>query len=147
MGEHKYSKILKNFDVYSYYLGINVGFAEVVGAGCKKLALSTPLNEQELNVLLKPTEMAAEDYNAKIFVEKDFLITKLFPENLTKGKNVIFIAANNSVLNDYHNLKQIKAKAIKENNLSQVEDDIAWQFGKLLSYSEEKIGKLIKKNG
>ncbi|MBN1682999.1 hypothetical protein JW865_05550 [Candidatus Bathyarchaeota archaeon] len=146
MTNHKLAKYLEGFDTYSYYLGINAGFAEVVGAGCKKLALSSPLTQSELDILLKPTEIVAQEYNVKIFVEKDFLTTKLFPPELTEGKSVIFLAADDLVLEEYHNLKNMKEKSIKENNLLNVEEEIAWKFGKLLSYSPEKIRSLIIKN-
>jgi hypothetical protein len=47
MEEHRFGKHLKDFDLDSYYLGMNYAFIEVVASGCKRLALSPPLTEEE----------------------------------------------------------------------------------------------------
>ena len=50
------------------------------------------------------------------------------------------------MLDDYFALKKLKQKAIDEGQLAEVEREIAWKFGKLLSYSEKNIERLILEN-
>ena len=59
---------------------------------------------------------------------------------------VIFIAQNKKVLDDYFALKKLKQQAIDEGRLEEVEIEIAWTFGKLLSYSDEYISQLISEH-
>ena len=65
MSNHHLSKILPDFNIYSYYAGINMAFAEVVGLGCKQLALSSPYSREVAEKMLPATEHAANEYNCK----------------------------------------------------------------------------------
>jgi hypothetical protein len=49
------------------------------------------------------------------------------------------------VLDEYLALKAFKAKAEKEGKLAGVEEEIARKFGKLLSYTDETIDKMLAK--
>lgn len=142
----KLSEMIENFDLYSYYAGATFAASEFVSAGCKKLALSSTYTEEDLAVMLEPTKMATTQYNLPYYVEKDFLTTPLFSTELTSNKTVICIAQNQKVLDDYFALKKIKQQAINEGRLAEVEIEIAWKFGKLLSYSDEYISQLISEH-
>ena len=119
--------------------------AEIVSYDIKKIALSPPYSEDELEVMLEVTKMAADEYGLPIYVEKDFLTTLLFDESLTKGKSVIFIARNQSVLDEYFALKDLKRKAMEEGRLDKVQKELAWSFGRLLSYSDSAIRRLLSR--
>ncbi len=140
---HKLSPIIDGFHIYSYYAGSAFTAAEFVGAGCKKLAISPTYNPRELKIMLEPTKMAALEYDLPIYVEDEFLTTKLFDPNLTANRTVIFIAQNQNVLDQYFALKNLKKKAIADGRLAELEEKIAWEFGRLLSYSDDKIKKLL----
>lgn len=140
---HKLSKIINGFHLYSYYAGTAFMAAEVVSYDCKQLALSPPYTEAELAIMLKPTQMAADEYGLPIYVEKDFLTTKLFDEEQTQGKIVILIARNQEVIDKYFELKEFKKAAVAKGNLHEVEEELAWRFGRLLSYSDEAIRRLL----
>lgn len=140
---HKLSPIIDGFHIYSYYAGSAFTAAEFVGAGCKKLAISPTYNPRELKIMLEPTKMAALEYDLPIYVEDEFLTTKLFDPDLTANKTVIFIAQNQNVLDQYFALKDLKKKAIADGRLAELEEKIAWEFGRLLSYSDDKIKKLL----
>ena len=142
----KLSEMIENFNLHSYYAGATFAASEFVSAGCKKLALSAAYTEEELAVMMEPTKLATTKYNLPFYVEKDFLTTPLFSTDLTKNKTVIFIAQNQKVLDDYFALKKLKQQAIDEGRLEEVEIEIAWKFGKLLSYSDEYISQLISEH-
>jgi len=143
--QHKLSGVIKGFHLESYYAGTAFMAAEVVSYDIKKIALSPPYSKEELEVMLEVTQMAADEYDLPIYVEKDFLTTLLFDENLTKGKSVIFIARNQKVLEEYFALKELKQEAIEDGRLEKVQKELAWSFGRLLSYSDSAIRRLLSK--
>ncbi|MCW4049190.1 MAG: hypothetical protein NWE89_05575 [Candidatus Bathyarchaeota archaeon] len=147
MIDHPLSKIIKGFDLDSYHAGINTAFAEVVGAGCKKLALSSTYSSEQAERMLEPTRHAAEEYGAKLYVETDLLVSKLFPRDIAKGKTVILIAQSQDVLDEYMELKRLKEESNRKKNPEDLELEIARKFGALLSYSKEKIDELLAKHG
>jgi len=146
MSEHKLSRVIEGFDLHSYYAGVNFTFAEVVSLGCKRLALSSPYTDEELEALLEPTRMAAGEYGTPIYVERDLLTTRLFDPALTEGRSVILIAQNQGVIDEYLALKELKAKAVEEGRLGEVEEEVAWRLGRLLSYSDEVIERLLARS-
>jgi hypothetical protein len=143
MSDHPLSKIIHGFDIKSYYAGINTAFAEVVGAGCKKLALSSPYSHQMALKMLPITQHAANEYNIVLMVETDLLVTLLFPHDIAKNKTVILIAHDQSVLDEYINLKKLKKQSNEEGNPENKEQEIAKRFGALLSYDTYTINRLI----
>jgi len=144
---HPLSKIIPGFNLHSYYAGINMAFAEVVGAGCKQLALSSPYSHEMAQEMLEASEYAATEYNVELMVEPDLLVTKLFPHDIAKDKTVILIAHDTSVLDEYKMLKKMKKYSNEEGNPDDLEVEIAQRLGKLLSYDEATINRLLEKNG
>jgi len=147
MTDHPLSKVLPNFDLHSYHAGINMAFSEVVGAGCKLLALSSPYSSEYAEEMLGATKHAAEEYNTLLYVEPDLLVTKLFPKDIAKDKTVILIAHDQSVLDEYHALKKLKIESDEKGNPDEIEDEIARRFGVLLSYDEVTLERLLAKHG
>jgi hypothetical protein len=147
MSNHPLSKIVPDFNIYSYYAGINMAFAEVVGFGCKQLALSSPYSREVAESMIPATEHAAKEYNCKLLVEPDLLVSKLFPRDIAKDKTVILIAHDQSVLDEYMTLKKLRQKSDEKGNPEDLEYEIAQRFGALLSYDEQTINRLIAKNG
>jgi hypothetical protein len=143
MSSHALVEIIEGFDLHSYYAGITMAFAEVVGAGCKKLALSSPYSHKMADEMLPASRYAAEEYNVKLMVEPELLITRLFPRDVAKDKTVILIAHDQSVLDEYMVLKKLKEQSNKKSNPEKLELEIARRFGELLSYDEETINRLI----
>jgi hypothetical protein len=139
--------MIEGFDLVSYYAGINMAFAEVVGAGCKRLALSSPYDPELAEKMMEPTRVAAETYGVELNVETDLLVSKLFPEDIAKDKTVIMIAQSREVLNEYARLKEMKRESAARGHPAEMELNFARAFGRLLSYSEEKIEALIEKYG
>lgn len=147
MSDHPLSKILQSFDSHSYHAGINMAFAEVVGAGCKRLALSATYSHEYAKEMMAATEYAAKEYGVLLQVESDLLVSKLFPEDIAKDKTVILIAQNQGVLDEYTSLKAMKEESNRKGNPDEVEFEIARRWGKLLSYDDAKIEQLLSKHG
>lgn len=143
---HPLSQVVENFHLYSFYAGTMSTAAEFVSYGCKQLALSPTMSEAQVSDLIKVAETEAKKYGIPIFIEKDLLVTKLFSPTIAKGKTVILFAYKQDVLDKYHTLKEMRKKAENEGRLAEVEDEIAWQFGRLLSYTDETIQRLLSED-
>jgi hypothetical protein len=138
---------VKGFHALSYYAGINTAFAEVVAAGCKRLALSSPYDKATAALMRGPTRASAEEYGVKLLEEEDLLVTRLFPRDIAAGKTVFLIAHDEGVLAEYEGLKETKKRSDAQGNPDEAEEEIAWRFGRLLSYSDEKIRALLSRHG
>ena len=147
MSNHPLNEIISGFDLQSYYAGITMAFAEVVGAGCKRLALSSPYCHEMAEKMIPVSELAAKEYNVVLMVELELLVTKLFPSDVAKDKTVILIAHDQSVLDEYKALKKLKEKSDEEGNQEKLENEIAKRFGLLLSYDEGTINRLLSVQG
>lgn len=146
MSENRLAEYIKRFDLESYYSGVIMAFSEVVGAGCKKLALSNPYSEKMAHRMQLIADLAAEEYGVKTLQEPDLIETKLFPSDVAKNKIVIMIAQTQDVLDEYMKLKKMKRDSDIEGNPEKLEKLIAERFGRLLSYSDKKIEELMKAN-
>ena len=141
--EHPASEMIRGFHLLSYYAGTISTSAEFVSYGCKKLALSTTLSDEELSVLLPHAQKKADEFGIPIYVEKDLLVTKLFNPLIAQGKTVILFAYNRDVLDEYFAIKAFRNKSIEEGKLADMEEEIAWRFGRLLSYTDDAIERLL----
>lgn len=147
MTDHPLGKIVPTFDLHSYHAGINMAFAEVVGAGCKRLALSATYSHEFAKEMMAATEYSAKEYNVLLHVEDKLLVTKLFPADVAKDKTVIMILQNQEVLDEYLALKKLKEESNTKGNPDEIEFEIARKFGKLLSYDDASIERLLSKHG
>ena len=95
-------RIIEDFNLVSYHAGINTTFAEVVGAGCKKLALSSPYEPWLADKMMEPTKSSVDKYGVLLEVEDDLITTLLFPKTIAEGKIVFLIAQSDTILSDYH---------------------------------------------
>ena len=138
---------VKGFHTLSYYAGINTAFAEVVAAGCKRLTLSSPYDTATAALMRGPTRASAEEYGVKLLEEEDLLVTWLFPRDIAAEKTVFLIAHDEGVLAEYAGLKEMKKRSDAQGNPDEAEVEIAWRFGRLLSYSDEKIRSLLSRHG
>lgn len=60
---------------------------------------------------------------------------------------MILIAKDPSTFEEYDALKKLKIKSDSKGNPEDIELEIAFRFGKLLSYDDEKNRTLIDKSG
>lgn len=140
---------MESIDTFSYQCGVIDGFNEMVRAGVKALALSHPVDtEAERDALIPFSKQICRAYGTKLYPENDPLLTDLFPCALNQGKFLILFYREDHILEQYIRLKDRKAALVAEGayfggNRSR----IAWEYGRLLSYSDEAIRRLIHENG
>ena len=130
-------------DQRSYSLGGIGAFAEMVGAGVKKLALSGAQDPAEMDVIFQEAVRIASENGAEIYRETDFLVTDLFSSSITDGKHVLLICSE-ATRQEYMDLKQMKRQLEESGQYDEAaRENIARRMGGLLSYSEEKINSLL----
>ncbi|MFC1660767.1 hypothetical protein ACFL3S_04760 [Gemmatimonadota bacterium] len=134
----------RTIDQRSYTLGGIGAFAEMVNAGVKKLALSAPLSPDEMDALMEEAERIVGSHDVDVFRETDFLVTDLFPADLTEGKHVLLICRGET-RQEYLDLKAEKQRLIDSGMYDEAARlRVARRFGALLSYSEDKIEALLE---
>ena len=139
---------MQNIDPYSYQCGVIDCFNEMVRSGVKALALSHPMDSAaERDALIPFARSCCHQYGNQLYIEDTPLLTDLFPLSLNQGKfNILFYRAGH-ILDQYLRLKERKANLVAERayfggNRSQ----LAWEYGRLLSYPDEAIRRLISDN-
>ena len=139
---------MKTIDTYSYKLGAADCFCEMVQAGVKKIALAHPCDtREERDSFHEGYEKLCQEYHVKQYDEDEGFITDLFPVSMNKDRfNVIFYQ-DDAVLQEYLDLKEEKRQAQENGTYTpQKRLDIAWRYGKLLSYTDEGIQQLLDEN-
>ena len=138
---------MKTLDHFSYELGAADCFCEMVRAGVKRLALAHPCDSpQERDQYLPYFEELCRKYGVKLYVEDEAFLTDLFPLSLNQGKYNALFYQEGSALQEYLALKGEKKAALAQGTYGQARRDIAWRFGKLLSYTDEGIRRLLESN-
>jgi len=131
-------------DRISFQLGMINCFVEMVACGVKKLALSPPISPHEYKLIGKASEETVKGFGIKSYLEKSLLITDLQPAEFTRGKWSILYYENDDVLNTYLALKKRKRELEQSDRYDvKVRKEISQEFGRLLSYPEEKIVEKI----
>lgn len=139
---------MRKIDSFSYKLGAADCFCEMVRAGVKKIALAHPCDSrEERDGFLPEFEKLCAEYGVKLYCEDEGFLTDLFPTALNKNRfNVIFYQEE-AVLQEYLDLKEEKRRAWEAGAYTpEKRHDIAWRYGKLLSYTDEGIGRLLESN-
>jgi hypothetical protein len=133
-----------DIDRKSFELGVITAFAEVVSLGVKKLALSSPLAPDEYDELNEAAEHIVEKYGISSWLEKDFLVTDLFAEDIARDRYVLFLYADDGVLEEYLALKRRKKELEDSGGYdATARREIAFAFGRLLSYPDGKISEML----
>jgi len=131
-------------DWASFELGTIFSFCEMVKAGAKKLALGPPVKPADYEKIREGSEQIVKKFGVKTFLEKDFLMTDLFPGEAANGEWVPFYYADNDVYEKYVALKKRKQQLVKAGTYQgPARKEIAREFGRLLSYPEWKIDELL----
>ena len=134
----------QSIDQRSYRLGSIGAFAEMVDAGVKNLALSAPMPPGEMDALMEDARRIAAEHGVEVYRETDFLVTDLFPSELTDGMDVLVICGA-PTLQEYLDLKAAREHLVSSGEYArEARLEIARRFGALLSYSDEKIAALLE---
>ena len=131
-------------DQRSYNLGIMGGFSEVVRLGVKRLALSEVMTPEEMDDIMADALVVAERNRVEMWRETDFLVTDLYPADVAAGKHVLLIYTGDT-LDEYLQIKADKAALVAAGDYEgEARRAIAVRFGRLLSYPDEVIERLIR---
>ena len=134
-------------DRFSYHLGAADCFCEMVRAGVKRIALSHPCDSrQERDALLPEFDRLCEKYGVRYSVEDHAFLTDLFPLSLNQGKYNVIFYQESSALQEYLSLKEEKENAVSTGRYETLREDLARRYGKLLSYTEAGIQRLLDAN-
>lgn len=137
-----------NVDWRSHQLGAIAAFAEVVDNGCKRLALSSPMTEKQFKSVIDDIRNIAGGRGLILHVDDEFLETVLFDHEPIRGKTVIHVVKEQATVDEYNGLKEKKRRHMEKGTLTEeVELEIAWGLGRLLSYDDDSIKRLLKKRG
>jgi len=138
----------KEIDWRSYQLGVIAAFAEVVDNGCKRLALSSPMTGEQFDSVIEDIREIAAKRDLILYVDDDFLETILFDHEPIRGKTVVHIVADQATVDEYLGLKEKKRGHAEAGTLTDdVEHEVAWGLGRLLSYDDDSIKGLLEKRG
>ncbi|MCE7995331.1 MAG: VOC family protein [Roseivirga sp.] len=133
-------------DKYARQRGTISGFAELVNAGVKQMALSGVMTRDEMDEFLPLARQEASKYNVEIYREPDLIITDLFPHDVAKDKEVLILFQGNTK-DAYLKLKEDQKRYQGDGDYSVAErQDIARRFGRLLSYTPRNINRLLAEN-
>ena len=131
-----------------YHVGAVSGLSESIKYDLKKVGLSAPMTKDVIDKYEHVFKFAIERQELKYYREADFLVTDLFPHDVAKDKELFFIYKNDEVLEEYFAIKKYKQKLVDEGKLDlAARRDVATKFGKLLSYTDERIEFFLKRSG
>ena len=139
---------MQTIESYSYHCGFIDCVNEMIHAGVKTLALSRPMEAAaERDALVPFARESCRRWGNQLYIEDEPLLTDLFPLSMNQGRHNILLYRAEHVLDQYLRLKTRKRALVEEKayfggNRSQ----LAWEFGRLLSYPEEEIRRLIAEN-
>lgn len=146
LGISAFSLSCQSNNQMAYELGIINGFSEIINAGVKKMALSSPMTPAKMDGFIEEAKKIAARHNVEVYRESQFEDTDLFPEGIAAGQDVLVLYQGNT-LDAYMNWKKDKAELIQKNQYEgEARQMIARRFGRLLSYSPRKINKLLADN-
>ncbi len=140
----------KNYDVDNMYwhVGVYSGLAQAVMADIKHLALSGPMDHNIADIYEDMFLDAAKRRGLKQYKEPDILVADLFPEEYVKNKTAFIVYKHDSVLEEYLALKKYKQGLVDAGRYDMAaRQEIATKFGKLLSYTDERIEEYLKRRG
>lgn len=139
--------LAQDTDLRSYRLGATASWSEAISVGVKELALSSPATPDEMNALIGEAEKIAARFGISVYRETDLLVTDLFPDDVAKDKHVLLLYRQ-PTLDKYFALKQKKTNLMEAGEYSgKAREDIARDFGRLLSYPDSVIDKKLVSRG
>jgi len=128
----------------SRILGSIGAFAELVSVEVKELGLSPTLGYEQAQALHGRVLEIASDFGVQVYRERDLLVTDLFPHEVAVGKEVFLIFKADETLERYLALKK-KHQALAADDRLDLERraDLAREFGRLLSYPDHVIDRML----
>lgn len=145
-------ELSRPIDARAYALGVCDAFCEIVGAGVKRIALSHPFTQAELDTVLgadfiRDCAAIAARYGCGAHHQTEPLLTDLFPVSLNAGRQNVIFYRDPADLEAFLALCRDKRALVERGAYTgAARREIAVRFGHLLSYSAEAVDRLIAQN-
>ena len=128
-------------DERSYNLGMLAGFAELVREDVKGAAFGNSLPTPEMDVFYPDVAILAERKGISVYRDATPLNTDLF--SFDEGNEIVMLYKGDT-LDRYLAIKADQARLIEAGEYEgEARLDIARRFGRLLSYSDEAIERML----
>ena len=103
------------------------------------------MSPADMDAMMDDALVIAQRNEVQMWRETDLIVTDLYPAEVALGKHVLLIYTGDT-LDEYLALKEEKAALVAAGNYTgAAREEIARRFGRLLSYPENIITDLIKK--
>ena len=111
--------------------------------------MSHPFSDrEERDHYREEVKRLCEKYGILFYPEEEALLTALFPKEENRGKPLYLFYGKEETLTAYLALKEDQKRLMEEGIYTKEEDErLARKFGRLLSYPEDAIDRLIRKAG
>jgi len=138
----------KNIDELSRVVGVMECFNEMLASGVKKLALGEPVYDKQIrDAHIEYAKEICKKYKTQYYIEDEGFVSDLFPLSMSSRKYYIVFYKEANYLEKYFELKEIKSNLVKLKTYDdQARSKLAYDFGKLLSYSDTDIERMIQEN-
>ena len=135
-------------DQFSFVCGAMDCFNEVLAADVKNLAFGSPEKDKaERDRQLEPARDICQKYGTKYYVEDEAFFTDLFPLSANQDTYLIIFYKHDRYIEQYLELKRRKKELVEKREYKgEARFQIAYDLGKLLSYSDEAIREKVEKN-
>lgn len=139
---------MKPIDKYSYHCGVMDAFNEMLKADVKKIALSHPCQtKEERDTLIPYAKVLCKKYGTQFYEENEGLVTDLFPASMNQSTFNLVFYKETEYIDEYLSIKAEKLVYTTVGEYTALNrNSIAYRFGKLLSYTDDAIQKLIAEN-
>lgn len=139
---------MREIDQFSRVLGSMSTFNEMLACGAKNVALGHPVDDEKLrDEHLEYALLICKEAGTQCCKEDNGFLTDLFPAGMNRNKFNILFYKDPKYRDEYFALKKRKDQLIAEGRYNSEERyKLAYDYGKLLSYSDEAIERMIAKN-
>ncbi|MEG1548478.1 MAG: hypothetical protein RR232_08125 [Clostridia bacterium] len=139
---------MREIDEFSRTVGAMSCFNEMIATGCKNLALGAPVSDVRLrDEHMEHAKLICEKKGTQCCNEDGGFLTDLFPVSMNKDKFNILFYSDIKYRDEYFAMKTRKEKLVAQGHYDSKERrKLAYDFGKLLSYSDEAIERMLANN-
>ena len=135
-------------DRISYEVGMINCFIEMVACGMKPMAISPPIEPENLEMIEKISKELSEGFHTKYYVVESLVITDIQSADFTRGKNSILYYKDDAILKEYEEIDRKVAELTSKGEYEgQIRRDLSIEFGKMLGYPDDVILEKVDSHG
>ncbi len=127
-------------DQRSYEIGMINSFIEIVACGVKPLAISPPIEPENLPLMEEVSRLLSEGFGTKYCVVESLMITDIQSAEFTAGKNSILYYKDDAVIRRYHEMDAQVARLTAEGKYcGEIRRELSIEFGRMLGYPMDVV--------